>query len=284
MIRSKCVTLAILPFLLLVAGGMAQSQSSESVKSARPVEDLLDKLRSKYGWAVNFEEPRYLFAGDREDVSEEVRARRALPQAVHGYYAHRATELNVTLPEVRDGVVPPEHETLQRIVDAYNLAQGNEYEVRTDGGRYSIVGIAAKDQNGQFQQQLPILDMKVTLDPAERDGNVVLLDLCRKISERTGVRVSYGPGPSNAMAQLKFTNGFSGSARDIISQVLSQSAIAHQSAWVLLYGPSEDRYGLSIVYSPRADLLDSNTKLDSVKLPQPQSGSKRGITKTATKP
>lgn len=283
MIRSKLHLLSALILISLSVNiSVAQTPSSESVQSARPVNDILNKLQLKYGWAVNFEEPRYLYAGDREDVSEEVRARRGLAQPVHGYYAHRAVPLTLEISGIPNRQTPPERETLQRLVEAYNASQGHEYELREGGNRFSIVGIGAKDEYGRFQNQPPILDLHVDLEPKERDGNAVLIDLCKKLWAVAGVQVSYGR-PSHALAQMKFAKGFSGSARDILTEVLNQSRLSCKSSWSLLYGPSDDSYGLSVVYYG-SDQTDPCSPPASSQPPSPQSNPNKRVITRETKP
>src|SRR5262245_54420252 len=56
-----------------VFGGDVQTVVKLSVDDPRPVAKALERLEDKYGWRITYEDPRYAYPGDIEDVTTKVR-------------------------------------------------------------------------------------------------------------------------------------------------------------------------------------------------------------------
>src|SRR5271167_823085 len=64
-----------LNILLLVCCVCSHAQKPEatSVVGPRPVRDVILQWEKQYGWVITYEDPRFEYAGDLEDVTAKVR-------------------------------------------------------------------------------------------------------------------------------------------------------------------------------------------------------------------
>jgi hypothetical protein len=53
-------------------GANKPGKISLSVKNPRPLAEAILMLEAQYGWIITYEDPRYAYAGDLEDVTEKV--------------------------------------------------------------------------------------------------------------------------------------------------------------------------------------------------------------------
>src|SRR5579864_5462187 len=137
-------TAAAAPIILKEASITETANSIHiAANSPRPLTQVLDALRQKYGWNVDYEDPRYL---SKSDIVE----RTAPNSAAHLFPAGGA--LDVDVPAGTPATAPPpEEKTLQLIVDAYNQSKNpGRFELRkNEDGSLAIVGVGEQNENGK---------------------------------------------------------------------------------------------------------------------------------------
>jgi hypothetical protein len=211
-----------------------------AANSPRPLAQMLDALREKYGWVVSYEDPQFLSKLDLAEADDP--RNHALKSHVPGGGA-----FSVEFPS---GAVE-EEKTLQLVVDSYNRS-GNpgRFELRkSEAQKFSVVGVEARDRRGQLSHQRAIFDLPITLATRQRTASDTLLLICRKITAQRGIAVSVGISPRKVLDQTPVTVGGTNiSARDLLLQTLTATRSAFY--WRLLFDPNSNGYVLDIHRTP----------------------------------
>jgi hypothetical protein len=244
----------LLVFASLVAGvaaaqrgtGTTEIFRSIDVDNARPVLRAVEALRERYCLPITYEEPRYVFAQDLEDIS----------------YIHRGpTASGVKLTAPRRGVIhfkyaeaggsPREDITslLRRLVTEYASQGGPVFDVRErttrNGPQWNVVASKARNENGTFVDQPDILGASVFIPKAQRSKAEFLAEMLQQLRTETGYRVVLGTTETsmNTM-ELGADNS---PARDVLLGLYSTSMV-----WDLNYDAEEEgTYVLSLLPTPQ---------------------------------
>jgi hypothetical protein len=207
--------------------------------SPRPLAQILDALRQKYGWPVNYEDPRF---DSKMDVVETKKPGIATDSNLPSLLpAGGAFTIEFS------SSAPSEEKILQSAVESYN--RGNypgRFEVRSGKpGAYSIVGVKARDARDQITGQSPLFDEPVSLASQQRMALDTINLICQAIAEQRGVAVTLGVFPRRVLAAAPVVlGGVKVPARDLLYQTLSN--INRPFYWRLLYDPSTHGYFLDI--------------------------------------
>ncbi len=219
----------------------------------RPLEQALASLRLKFGWTINYEDPRYRSA---KDTAEDPRSKGTLILAGTQF----STEIPAPLPPAD---APPKEKSLQLVVDSYNRS-GNpgRFEVRKGETEVSIVGIAARDDKGDdVSLQKPFLDSLITLPIKDRTIAETVELVCTQLSDGTHTPVSLGVTPR---ALVDHTNAKIGGDKVPARQILAQALAAsnHPLYWQLLFDPNSKGYLLNIhsVHTPKSPAHETPSK------------------------
>ncbi|HEY6768517.1 MAG TPA: hypothetical protein VI386_27480 [Candidatus Sulfotelmatobacter sp.] len=206
-----------------------------SVTAPRPLALALDSIRVKYGWLVSYEDPKYLFGKDVADAPD-----------VKGSLIPGGAAFSVDVPA--SGSEPPSEDTLLKaVVDAYNKS-GNpgQFEVRKSAeGAVSVVGIAARNEQGAVLPQKPLLDLPITVPAAQRTISDTLEIICKALGKEAHIPVTIGITPRNLVdhADVK-AGGSMKPARRILAQALGPSR--HPLYWRLIFDPTGKAFVLNI--------------------------------------
>jgi hypothetical protein len=268
----RMARIKLLPGLLLLA--LAHSQTAPPQKDSfqktatisedqgtvhlvasavRPLAQALDALQKKYGWVVDYEDPRYLANVDVTELVDPLRAPkpRLIPAGgrFEAGFPLPTGEGSVELSKEKDA----EEKALRLVVEAYNQSDNaGRFEVKKSGeGNFVVVGIAAHDSKGAITAQKAIFDSAVTVVRAQRTGTETIQLICRRVRARTGVPVNLGVSPRILLDHNPVTaGGTKVAARDLLSQVLSQTR--SPCYWRLLFDPDSKAYFLDLHAVPAA--------------------------------
>jgi len=214
--------------------------------SPRPLAQTLDALQQKYGWVVDYEDPRFISKLDLVEVNDS------------GQLAHKPNRVSrlpgggafsVEFPA--SGV--EEEKVLQLVVDSYNRSNNpGRFELRkSKSGAVVVVGTEARDARGQISRQRVLFDAPITLAPAQRTVSNTLKLICRVLSEHRGVAVSVGVSPRRLLDHTNAkVGGTNISARDLLLQALT--ATHRNFSWQLFYDPNSKGYFLNLHLIPPA--------------------------------
>jgi hypothetical protein len=203
--------------------------------SPRPVAQILDSFREKYGWAVSYEDPQFISELDLVDAEDPGKTK--LPRG------------GVFSIEFRSGA--EEEPTLQLVVDLYNRSNNpGRFELRKNEQRnFSVVGVEARDRHGQISHQRVLFDIPITLATRSRTASDTVRLICRQITAQRGVAVTVGVSPRKVLDQTTLTvGGTNMSARDLLLRTLA--ATRRTLYWRLLFDPNSKGYFLDIHLTP----------------------------------
>lgn len=200
-----------------------------TANSPRPLAQVLDALQQKYGWAVNYEDPRY---GAKDVVPSQSDHKIPLPGGA---------EFTVEFPADQ-----AEEKTLLFLVESYNQSRNpGRFELRNVSGESVIVGTAARDEQGTIARQLPLLDTQITIPPQSRTINETLDLICNEVRAQSSSAVVIGVAPNALLDHASATVGGSKvPARELVIQALA--ATHHKFYWHLLFDPNSGSYFLDL--------------------------------------
>ena len=202
-------------------------------KSPRPLAQVLDALRQKYGWVVEYEDPQYISS---VDLVSDAGSNSPSQIPAGGSFS---VEFAATAPD--------EEKTLRLVVDSYNRSNNpGRFDVRRNSqGKFFIVGILAHDEKGGISQQQVPFDLPLSLPTEERTITDTVNLICREITSQSHIAVTLGVSPR---ALLDRANVKVGGSKVPARELLLQSLIAthHTLYWRLLFDPDSKGYFLSI--------------------------------------
>jgi hypothetical protein len=252
----KCISFVILLISLQAVSQIAPPSSSylkeaaisESggavhvvANSPRPLAQTLDALRKKYGWVVDYEDPRYLSKLDVVEASGQAKNVSGANLVPGG------GSFSVDFPAGSPEQKPDEEKTLRLIVDAYNRSNNpGRFEVRKSSqGNFHVVGTATRDAKGEIAAQKAVFDSALTLLRRQKTAEETIEAICAKITRQRGIPVTLGVSPRKLLAYTPVTVGGTGvPARDLLVQTLT---LIHGNVyWRLLFNPDTKGYYLDL--------------------------------------
>jgi hypothetical protein len=211
----------------------------------------IEVLEGRYGWAITYEDPRYVHTSEISDVTERVRKnpdefkpgegpRILIPKGGALAFDYDVSS-DTNLPSYRETVV-------QELLDAY-AGSGNAGTFRLEsGGRIMhIIPTAIKNTNGELMPQNSILETRISLTAEPRTGLQKLESICSAITLATDIPVKVGMVPTNLLLQHVDSQGAEHQrARDVLTDLLESAAGGANLSWQLFYGPDVKYYALNI--------------------------------------
>ncbi len=219
-----------------------------SVDDPRPVAEVVLKLESQYGWAITYEDPRYVHADDLADVTYRVRRDLGdFPMArAPKVLIPRGGPLTVTYNVSSDTGMPSSAaDLIQTALNVHAAGAGASFRLLQSGSALHVVPARVRNRSGQLEEQGSLLDAAITLPPEERDGVEALEAICHAVAASTQTRVSVGAIPLNLLRRNRSTQTVLNSvARDVLTQTLAYAG--GKLSWQLLYDPGLDEYFLNL--------------------------------------
>jgi hypothetical protein len=207
-------------------------------RSPRPLLQILDALRQKYGWVVSYEDPQYTAAAD---LSEPPAA--TTPGEMPALQLPKGGSFSVQFP----AKAPEEDKTLRAIVDSYNQSKlSGHFELRKGAqGNFYVLGTGARDDKGGIANQSPVLDVPVTIAAEDRTYTDTITMICQQTSTQSHAEIIMGIYPRNI---FDYTNvkigGNKLQAREMLLQTLQASK--KNLYWELIYNPNSKGFFLNI--------------------------------------
>jgi hypothetical protein len=237
--------------ILLFSNGI-QGQAGDDfiiVDGARPVAAAVIQLIKRHPVVVTYEDPRYTYAGDLKDVTEEIRNPQAprtdgprIRVPVGGHLQIRYSVSTDTNKPVNLG------ETLENIVRAkVALPAGGRFRVEQSGSVFHVVASQVRDPSGQWVEHMSVLDVPITLDTRELGGFDMVRVILDEITAKSGVKFEVSAMPvtnllANYQGSIKANNEL---AREVMLRTLQ--GMSKRLTWLLYYDSLRDQYVFNIV-------------------------------------
>jgi hypothetical protein len=211
----------------------------------RPLLRALDALQDKYGWVVDYEDPQY--PADLDLATNEP----SLLRRRHPNGRNLKGSLTVEFNSGPAPDSPPDEDSILKIlVDSYNQSDADgEFELRKEqDGRFDVVGIGVRDQQGEVSSRQPILDLLITLRTKRRSADETIALICQKVGQQSKIPVNPSgiaeDVPGNGTVAV---GGMRVRARTLLSRTLA-TMVEHLS-WRLLYDVDGKSCELSLARS-----------------------------------
>lgn len=261
------LTVVLFMSISLALAGRAHSQAPPTtleIKGPRPVLQAVMDLESKYGYAITYEDPRYVYDGDLQDVTKQ---RRDLYRWPSGKAPKTVVplggKLTVTLPASASIDESTMYELLQQIAEAWFDSDkgGGHFRVEREAGVFHVVPTETRDADGTWQGTESLLAGPISLASEPRTEREVIKAIGDAISVAAGVRVVavlnsgfvFGP-PERAQYIL---SAEAEPASNVLMRAIQM--IKKNLSWYLWYDPMAHDYLLN-VYDVSESTLNSTSK------------------------
>jgi len=239
-----------------------------SVEDARPLGAAVLSLLTRYPVVITYEDPRYQYSGDLQDVTERVRrnpnstgkGRILVPRGGHLHASYEIAQETGTPVNMKDA--------LNGVVAAKNLnAVGGRFAVYQSGDALHVVPVEVRDSNGAWVKQQSVLNTPITLSSGELDGYALMEAILKEVSDASGIKL--GLAAENVTNTLgRYRGGIEAAdepARDVLLRALH--SISPRLTWILNYDPSDRYYFFNVTVV--AEPPPPEVPLDLSTLPRP---------------
>lgn len=235
------------------ASAIERQQTTISVDDPRPLASAIETLERRYGWAISYEDPAYLYLGDMKDVSREVR--KAQVEGKPKVFVPRGGVFNVQYATVSDATLDP-IVVLRRVLSDYHGAGfPGRFRILRDGEMLHVAPVGAKDRLGVTQSARSILDSRISIASQDRSALTMVSEIAKAVARISGSEVNVGMVPANLLNSAKVAGGVDQEeARSVLARTLASTGV--KLSWQLFYNPGETvgAYFLNIhVVSQRAE-------------------------------
>jgi len=215
------------------------------VDDPRPLSAAVLSLIQRYPITITYEDPRYEFAGDIRDVTNQVRknpGRRVLGPSggvlEASYQVSRDTGNPVSVAD-----------TIQRIVEAKNLNPvGGRFNLYPSRDVFHIVPTEIRDSNGVWIEQQSIFSAPITFASEQSNGYELIEAILKQVSAASGQEIR-GPVATRLMNPLvRYTGAVEARdepAREVLMRVLH--SISPRFTYWVSYDPTERNYWFTVV-------------------------------------
>lgn len=254
-------------FLLASTCGLIMGQeplpTSLQINDARPLKAVVDTLQRTLRIPVNYEDPRFEYSGDIQEVTDQVQNR-----------AQRAAHPNIRIFVPKGGPMVLDLTTVSQtpgISDLLSLLMQAkaQHEAKAYPGRFSITQtgntltvrpIALLSANGTWKNVAPVMDTHISMPTQTRSASEALIAFANALTQAQGIKVGIGRVPFVAFENAQTTVGASdepaeavlGRIFDQISQQYLASAANVAYSYSLLYDPGLKYYLLHVNALPHA--------------------------------
>jgi hypothetical protein len=270
--RQRATSQALRALVAAALGVVAAAHSSQalcatpgptqsvSVDDPRPIDKAIEILQSKYGYIITYEDPRYVYAGDLKDITQEIRT------SVDPRYKRIKTlvpvggTVNLSLPmasSVNDSRSMAA--VLTQLLQSHAaLQRDGRFRLEQTGDVFHIVPAEIQDADGTWRSQVPPLDYAITVSKITNANGLTMLHAICAALTKAGARVFEGTVPLNVLNQYRGDlEAENESARSVLLRMLA--ATGSRLAWSLLYDPNLKAYflNISVVMSKPASSADA---------------------------
>jgi len=250
-------------FILMTTATTLVAQQAETlrVNDPRPVLQAVLEIERRYGTPINYEDLRYEFSNDVEDVTDSVLTpqQRNLADPKKRILVPRQRSIEVAIGS--RSVAPWQPDPAAALAAARAAATAasdaaTSFVVTEANGSIFVAGIRSRDASGKSQTYAPALSTPVTLAAGPRTALESLISIVKQVSERSGYRIELGTVPVRMLAESEVNVLASNEAASFVvdrllrglplspsvSSANGRSTISYQ----LLFDPRSRVYALNI--------------------------------------
>jgi len=223
-----------------------------TVEDPRPVAKAAERLATLYGYLITYEDPRYQHADDLRDVTNEVRndlgrvSMEKQPRTI--VPAGGRLELRIIDPDLGR----TDHSatvSIRALLDAQAARpNGGQFRLEQTGHMFHILPARVRDQAGDWASLSSVLDVPISLLPADRSGMAQLQAIVEAIQKANGFPIKVGTVPLNVFRPRIHLGAENERARDVLIRALD--ATGARMTWQLYYAPDLKFYVLNIKEVP----------------------------------
>jgi hypothetical protein len=207
---------------------------------SRPLARAVVKLQPRFAVPIAYEDPRYSFHDDIEDVARSVR--KDLGKYPPGHVPP------VLIPKIHQLVVEDESDPMKALRSLLGAEEraGVVFELRDMKQMYAIVPSRIRGRDGSFQGEAPVLDARITIADGERTVTRLLHEVCSAVTGVTGTRVLPGIFTSGKrFDDLHIrTSAIDKPAREVLQSALAGTV--EKPYWLLYYDIDSREFVLHI--------------------------------------
>jgi len=247
---------ACLPIVALLGTQIAGAQGGVSLtaEDPRPVAKAIGMLVARYGSVITYEDPPYVYAGDIQDVTNQVR--KDLDKYPSGkapkVMIPRGGKLTFSLASTASAdAVQDLRPSLDRLV-RMGRETGGHFRVLESGGAFHVIPTQVRNAEGNWADTASILDRPISIPTRDRTQFELLSDFCNAVTSAGHIEVKLGlAGSTGIGADARYSFGANNEvARDVLMRVLATIPLKTKTTWVLFYSVSDKAYYLSFLAVP----------------------------------
>lgn len=239
--------------VLIVRVASAQGALALTVEDPRPVGKAVQMLVSRYGYVITYEDPRYVYGDDAQDVTAQVR------KDLDEYPPGKAPKVwiprgeKLTLSVASTAAARDVRSTLNSLVQM-SRQSGGHFRVLESGGAFHVIPTQVRNVDGSWDATTSILDETISIATQDRTEGELIKDICNAVSSAANTSVNTGLGIGQGgirigpEARYRF-GAHNEVARDVLLRALATTREAKRT-WLLLYDISERAYYLSVLPVP----------------------------------
>ena len=244
--------------VLLLFSSSVHGQTKDDflvVKGARPVADAVVELMKRHPVVVTYEDPRYTYAGDLKDVTDEIRNPLAPPRRPDAprVFVPVGGQIEVRYTVSTETNKPTDlRATLESVVQAkLAVPAGGHFRVEQSGSVFHVVASEVRDASGRWVAHTSVLDVPITLASGERSGSERVSAILDEVTATTGVKFALNDmaltnGISNGLPRYSgVTEANNEPAREVMVRALQ--GMNPRLTWLLYYDPMSKKYFFNVV-------------------------------------
>jgi hypothetical protein len=222
-------------------------QVSIRAYAPRPLDQVIEGLRSRFRWEIDYEDPIY---GDTElidNTDPKWRSEHPVSKGVTRVAGGTFEATFIVPKEEGDNHLQQEVAILNKIVQAYNdTSNPGRFEVKHENkDRLAIVGISDTRSDGNSKVITPVLDARIALPPGDYIVADAITRILQLVSQKTGHTIAPGWWPTNIVIQSRIKiDGREQMARQLLSQICSSTRLP--LLWRLLFDGDTGAYFFSL--------------------------------------
>lgn len=230
--------------------GQAATGRTIDVGTARPVLRAIEVLRERYHLPITYEEPRYVYAQDLEDISYIHKG--PLPSGVR-LIAPRGGTIHFRYTEVNGKPQEDTASLIHRLLAEYAAQGGPVFDVRErsepNGPQWNVIAVKARNESGTLVDQTDILGALVSIPPAQRSASEFITEMLQQVRTETGYQVKWGTYAGRFDTPVDDLGVNNVSARDALADLFGRSTTP--VIWDMNYDPEDGTYALTFIWTPQ---------------------------------
>lgn len=221
---------------------------------SRPVMRAILQLMATYGYEITYEEPRVVYQGDLEDVTQQRRdLNRFPPGQAPKVYRPIGGSIQLALPDDA-----PDQQAmygvLNNLVESWRDSNqgGAHFQVEQQDGIFHVIPLEIRDVNGNWQPVQSVLATPISLPSNPRTERDMFDAIARAISANASTKVVCNLN-GGFIIGLRASEGATktyviGAQNEPADSVLARAfeLVGQKMTWILTYSPTMHWYFLNI--------------------------------------